>query len=471
MEQSGKNKEEFLTILLNQVRCKKAHPFIEEEIKGHIEEQIEDNLLLGMSKEEAEQMAIKDMGSPVETGIALDRIHKPKTEWSMIVLMAVISLIGIVIHYSIVKKLKLRIIGGEYAVYPAIMAGSDNFAMYTILGFVVMLVVYHIDYTTIAKYAKIEAVAFLTMAFGCYIGIFGRMVNGNTFWFIGFENTRVSFFSFMMLYVPLYGAIIYKYYGTGYRGLIRSVLWFIAPIFIVMMKKHIILAGILCVALGVVLSLAIWNNWFALKNSSNKKILIGLWGSIIGLPMIGLGAIFSFGWLADYQRDRILAFLTNSGEANYLTQLIRTYLSNSVFLGNSGIQLAIEDIPDFNSSWILVYLSSTYGILVAVFVCCMLAILIIKVFSVSLKQKNQLGMVMGCGCGIVFFIHFILNILENIGLFPPTQTFLPFFSVGGSDIVVCYILMGIVLSIYRYKSIYPKHVSTKVKPLKIEIPL
>lgn len=26
MEQSGKSKEEFLTILLNQVRCKKAHP-------------------------------------------------------------------------------------------------------------------------------------------------------------------------------------------------------------------------------------------------------------------------------------------------------------------------------------------------------------------------------------------------------------------------------------------------------------
>ena len=50
-----------------------------------------------------------------------------------------------------------------------------------------------------------------------------------------------------------------------------------------------------------------------------------------------------------------------------------------------------------------------------------------------------------------------VNILENFRLLPLSQTFLPFVSAGGSDLIVCYMLIGIILSIYRYKNIYPIH--------------
>ena len=66
-------------------------------------------------------------------------------------------------------------------------------------------------------------------------------------------------------------------------------------------------------------------------------------------------------------------------------------------------------------------------------------------------------MMMGCGCGIVFLISFLINVLENLGVFPQSITFLPFFSAGGSCIIISYGLMGIVLSTYRYKNIYPRH--------------
>ena len=45
--------EKYLEKLLLQIRCKKARPYIAEEIKGHIESQIEDNIADGMSYEEA----------------------------------------------------------------------------------------------------------------------------------------------------------------------------------------------------------------------------------------------------------------------------------------------------------------------------------------------------------------------------------------------------------------------------------
>ena len=49
--------EKYLEKLLLQIRCKKARPYIAEEIRGHIESQIEDNIADGMSYEEAEKNA------------------------------------------------------------------------------------------------------------------------------------------------------------------------------------------------------------------------------------------------------------------------------------------------------------------------------------------------------------------------------------------------------------------------------
>ena len=44
--------EEYLKTLLEQIRCKKAHASIYHEIRGHIEEQVADNIAEGMSKDE-----------------------------------------------------------------------------------------------------------------------------------------------------------------------------------------------------------------------------------------------------------------------------------------------------------------------------------------------------------------------------------------------------------------------------------
>lgn len=51
--------EEYLEKLLAQIRCKKARPYIAEEIRGHIESQIEDNIVSGMTDQEAEKMRLQ----------------------------------------------------------------------------------------------------------------------------------------------------------------------------------------------------------------------------------------------------------------------------------------------------------------------------------------------------------------------------------------------------------------------------
>lgn len=440
--------EEFLNTLLEQIRCKKAKPFIEEEIRGHIEDQIADSISCGMTKETAEKTAIADMGSPVEIGISLDRIHRPQMAWGMLLLMAVISVAGIFIH---------SFIGNN-------MVGSSSFALYTAVGFVLMIVIYRIDYSVIAKFSKIIAFLFLGITFMASIGTAGIMVNGMVF-YLNLGGIHISLFSFMMLYIPLYGSVIYKYHGMGYVGFIKSLIWMIIPFFIALRLPSLSLAIILLISMAAVLSIAIWSDWLLV---AKKKVIAWLWACIVGLPVAILGLAFSLGALAAYQVERLRGFITNSGDVNYMTTMLRSYLSNSSLVGNSSKDIA-EHLPDYNSSYIVVFLSTTYGMIAGIAVCCLLVALTIKIFSVSLKQKNQLGMIMGCGCGMVFLINITLNILENIGFLPISQTFLPFFSAGGSSIIVCYILMGIVLSVYRYKNIFPKHVDKKNITLKIGI--
>ena len=444
--------EVYMKLLLEQIRCKKAHSHIKEEIRGHIEAQIADNMMAGMSKEEAEKAAVKDMGNPVEVGIALDRIHKPRTAWSVIILMALISIAGIILHYIMSSQM------GEEAI------GSADFGLHTLIGFAFMMIVYHIDYSVIARYSKIIA--------GACIGICAvALINGDT---VGgmvrsfrFLRLDLSLFFVMMLYVPLYGAVLYKYHGLGYKALINAILWMLVPVFIAFYLPSLPLALILLISMSVVLTVAILHDWFKV---SKKKVIAILWGCVLGLPTVCTACVLLFDLFETHQTIRIKSFLfgTGSSGANYVTAMLRTILSDSQLVGNSGKELA-GNLVDLSSSYIISYVISTYGVLVGVILCCILAVLIVRIFTISFKQKNQLGMCMGCGCGIIILLNVVINIGVNLGLIPTMQTFLPFFSSGGSGIITCYILMGIILSVYRYKNIYPAHTNAKLPLVKITI--
>ena len=65
----GMSMEEYIKMLLEQVRFEKAHKAIGDEIRAHIEEQIEANISDGMDRVTAEKKAVEDMGDPMEVGM------------------------------------------------------------------------------------------------------------------------------------------------------------------------------------------------------------------------------------------------------------------------------------------------------------------------------------------------------------------------------------------------------------------
>ena len=460
----GIRMETYLEKLLSQIRCKKARPYIAEEIRDHIECQIADNLSEGMTSEEAEKNAVTDMGDPVEVGISLDRIHKPKIAWKLLVIVGILSLLGILIQQSILRQpgfQELETWRQEVYRYT-----TEGFVSCIVIGFILMCVIYFLDYTVIAKYSRFIGGAILILGGLRVAGFGGVDINGVGNW-VGFGMFRVSITSLMMFYVPIYGAILYKYRDGGFMALCKALLWLILPVFITSRIPSLGVAVIMMVSMLIELTVAVWKGWFQLPV---KKTIIGMWLLFTAGPVLVLTAMYALHMLEAYQEARIRSYLSHSGDANYMMAMLHKFNENILLWGNSGKDV-VGGLPEFNQDYIFSYILNSYGLLAGIFVAAILAALVVFLFGASVRQKNELGMVMGFGCGMIILLNISLNFAGMLGWIPLTSTFLPFLSFGRNNILLCYALVGIILSIYRYKDVYPKKFKASQVSLKKTITL
>lgn len=446
--------EEYLEKLLSQIRCKKARPYISDEIRKHMEDQITENIAHGMTAKEAEINAVADMGDPVEAGISLDKVHKPQVAWKLIVIVGILSLLGILIQQSI--SYHIAEISSDIPEY-YVLSGT-RFVTSVILGFAVMCGIYFLDYTTIAKYSKFIGAFIITVGILSILGFLGRF--GHEKYFM----VRLLTTAFMMFYVPTYGAILYKYREGGLASLLKAIVWLMIPVIIMFKMPNLVSTTILMVSMLIQLSAAIIKGWFKVPV---KRTVAIIWTAFGILPIILLFSMYALHMLAAYQEARIRAWLFATGDASYMSNILRSLCTDIAFIGNSGKDV-VGTLPDFNSDYIFSYILNSYGSIAGILIVAALAVLILYIFSVCLKQKNELGLVMGFGCGMVILLNTVINLLGTVGVIPPAASFLPFLSAGRGNIVLCYALVGIIMSIYRYKDVYPKHVKVPGKTFQMK---
>lgn len=456
--------EEYIEKLISQIRCMKARPYIEAEIRGHIEDQISANINEGMSAEEAEENAVLDMGDPIEVGISMDKIHKPTIAWKMVLVVGVVSVLAVLIQWKFVLNINNNIanfgsithstqVDGIFTADGGVIQNTmdynysiEEFVRAVVVGFVVMSLLYFLDYTFVAKYSRI--IGSVMILSGIWTVIFGVMVNGTHYYLM---NSPVSMQSFMMLYIPIYGGIIYKYRNGGLGSLCKCVVWLIVPLFITRRIPSLVVTVIMMICMLIQLSIAICKDWYKV----NKKIcLVSIWSIFLILPVVALFGMVSLNMLPEYQMDRIRVWLCLSKSEYDLLSVIREYTGNVPLIGKCTKDI-LWQLPDLNRDYVFTYVLNTYGSIVGIIMIAVLAVLILCVFGAVLKQKNELGLVIGSGCGMILLMNTIINILCAIGILPPTSSVLPFFSAGGSNLILCYAFLGIVISIYKYKDIYP----------------
>ena len=146
---------------------------------------------------------------------------------------------------------------------------------------------------------------------------------------------------------------------------------------------------------------------------------------------------------------------------------VRCYLLCGILLGAgvwywgigksvSGMEFLESSLPGFNSELILTSVMACFGILPGILTVLIYLMMIWKIFGVSKKQQNQLGTMIGYGCGLVFATQVAYSILTYLRVLRISSVILPFLSVTGGGTLVAYLLMGMVLSVCRYKNI-PLH--------------
>ena len=101
-------KDNFLNKVCQEIKYKPARRGIAEELELHIEDIKEDYLRSGIKENEAEEKAVAQMGHAEEIGKKLNKIHKPKLDWKLLILILI--LIGINFNKDFFKILMFSII-------------------------------------------------------------------------------------------------------------------------------------------------------------------------------------------------------------------------------------------------------------------------------------------------------------------------------------------------------------------------
>lgn len=442
------NKQEYITILTDQIRCKMACPEVARELEDHIEDQTRAFMSEGLDRAEAEEAAVKEMGNPVETGVELDKIHRPKMPWGTIALIVALSILSCTFQFFLNQ---------EY-----VNAGGDGYfmgrhIMFTVTGLMAMIGVCFADYTRIAARARELMLGWiLLIIFGRRF--FGLTVNDAERWIAIPGIQSVNVLLLLMITVPLYAAILYGYRGKGWSVILKGVLWMVPGCWLSVSCNSIWMASVLFLTYLAMLGLAVYHGWYRLPG---KAVFAGICTIAMLLPVLTAVLIWFFG--ADYQKSRLLFYLAPlvgvggepQDQISYEMIYVREILGNSRLVGavDAGVP-DISFIPEL-SDFMLVGVVRYYGRLAAVLLFGLLIFLLLHFLRISLRQRNQLGMLMGTGCAAVFLIEAAFYLLNNSGIMY-LGDYCPFFSYGGSGTIIMYILMGIMLSICRYQNTAPE---------------
>lgn len=168
-------------------------------------------------------------------------------------------------------------------------------------------------------------------------------------------------------------------------------------------------------------------------------------------------------YLKDYQRNRILTFLMPDkvdpkGSGWNLNQSLISVGSGGL-TGRGwteGTQAKLGYLPRSiaHNDFIFSVLAEEKGFLGSITVLSLTGILLLNGVRIASKARDRFGMLLAIGVTTIFTIHVFINIGMTIGLMPITGLPLPFLSYGGSFLLSCCILQGIVQSVYRHRKAF-----------------
>ncbi|WP_276952531.1 permease prefix domain 1-containing protein [Enterocloster lavalensis] len=428
---------EYLDALSGQIRSGRARQAVREELEAHILDQAQAYADSGMEEQEALEQAVRQMGDPVEVGIDMDRIHRPRNGWKYLGIIAVLSAAGLLAQYICIYRF-----GGDTLTGNSV--GIQAFyrqCAYTLTGLAVMAGLYFCDYSLLSRYAKPAGALFIAVtAVVCMPG-FAPVVAG----------AHAYLKVILYMFIPLYGGILYRYRGSGIRGYVCALFWLGAAAWLALCR----IRGGISVTIDVLfvcallLVLSLYRNWYGIRRRALPAA-----ATCALAACLGAGVALN---LSDYQLRRLEVILNPrfaDRAYGYQTDVAREIAGRLKLVGGQMPERTpIHRLPGVQYDYALLQTASVWGWLAAGVLLAILALFLVSLFIMVKRQKNQLGQMIGFGCAAILALESARYLLYNLGLGLMPAAGLPFLTYGRLHTVAVYALFGILLSIYRYQDL------------------
>lgn len=365
-------------------------------------------------------------------GIKKEKIGKIDITFLCIVL--ILLTLGLVMLFSASYAYSLEYYGNSYRFI-------SRQAILAAVGVVAMLLISRIDYHFLRKFAwVIFGIATVLLII---LLIIPPMVSGMDVkrWFvvgsINFQPSEIAKFAIILLFSSLIARNYKQMKSFGFVMFLIIVLG--ATCLLIVLEPHLS-ATLLVLLIGVVLMIV---------GGLAKRYIIG--GSIVGVTGI---IVFMFSGAISYVKDRldywIDPWVDATGKGFQTIQSLLAIGSGGAF--GRGIGQSRQKylwVPEPHNDFIFSIVCEELGLIGAILIIVLFCLLVWRGFYIAMHAPDKFGSLLALGLTFQVGLQAMLNIFVVTNTIPNTGISLPFFSYGGTSLLILLMEMGVVLSISR----------------------
>ncbi len=327
-----------------------------------------------------------------------------------------------------------------YYVYDDALHFIKRQFVFAVLGVIAMLIISKIDYQILRKFVL---PLFILTIILLVVVLFCPPLNGARRWIpIGSQTiqpSEIAKFSIILLFSQLI-SLNYKKMKTFKYGVLPFMLVLGVISLLMVLEPHLS---------GTILILSIGLSMMLIGGTNLKWFAVG--GIVIA---VGIAVIIAIPGLIEYAGGRVKIWLDPwSDPLDQGFQTIQSLLaigSGGLLgkgLGNSRQKYLY--IPEPQNDFVFSIICEELGFVGASIIILLFALLVWRGFTIAMKAKDKFGAMLVIGMVSQVGIQMILNIAVVTNTVPNTGISLPFFSYGGTSLMMLLMQMGVILSISR----------------------
>ncbi|MEQ8236355.1 MAG: FtsW/RodA/SpoVE family cell cycle protein [Syntrophomonadaceae bacterium] len=422
----------YILEVCSRVKFRDIHQDVKLELAGHIEEIVEEFVIRGLSEEEAVDRSLAQMGDADLVGRQLNKVHKPKPEWSVLLISVLFISIGLLATYFIQRQSLLT--------YDARLFESS--VLFSSVSVIVIVGLYFFDYRKLERYAK--HIYLGTLFILIITVLWGNQANGSRCW-LDLGPFNVNFVTISpVLFIAALAGIFSKWDWNKPFKLVQAIALFAVPLFLILLAPSISTGAIFIFTCMVLM---------IFSGAKLKQVILtaGSFFALLTLPIIAikLHIIKGLGVLLNPVADPL-----GNG---YLNIQLSKVISHSGFLGQ-GLTFTPQVLPELHTDFIFAFITYTFGWIASFLLIALVVGFLVRIALIAGQIKIHYGKLLISGFVSILAIQFLWNILMNLGLAPISGVGLPFISYSCSQLVTNAATVGIISSIYRRRNVSQEYV-------------